>query len=178
MPKNSPPDCECFANSFVSISNALDVYAFFMEISMLPIHALSIRTCATMFPPSSATAMFMGWPISLAFFSAALITRRASSNFTAVMGSVTPDFRCSLLDYVCDFFRVRKHRHVTGGNSDRCSLHCSRFGFLKLWRNSAIVAGDHIPRWLGLPRGGRDRGPKYSRCCRSLCRRQHLLLFV
>src|SRR4029077_6580472 len=58
-----------------------------MEISMLPIHALSIRTCATMFPPSSATAMFMGWPISLAFFSAALITRRASSNFTAVIGS-------------------------------------------------------------------------------------------
>jgi hypothetical protein len=40
-----------------------------------------------MFPPSSATAMFMGWPISAAFFSAALITRRASSNFTAVMGS-------------------------------------------------------------------------------------------
>src|SRR5216683_1975838 len=64
---------------------------------MLPIHALSIRTCATMFPPSSATAMFIGWPISLAFFSAALITRRASSNFTAVMGSpfmcyaATPD---------------------------------------------------------------------------------------
>jgi hypothetical protein len=28
--------------------------------------------------------MFMGWPISLAFVSAALITRRASSNFTAV----------------------------------------------------------------------------------------------
>src|SRR5437870_13661054 len=27
-----------------------------------------------------------GWPISLAFFSAALITRRASSNFTAVIG--------------------------------------------------------------------------------------------
>jgi len=29
----------------------------------------------------------MGGPIPLAFFSAALITRRASSNFTAVMGS-------------------------------------------------------------------------------------------
>src|ERR1700676_3497005 len=58
-----------------------------MEISMLPIHALSMRTCATMFPPSSATAMFMGWPISLAFLSAALITRRASSNFTAVIAS-------------------------------------------------------------------------------------------
>src|SRR6266404_4110542 len=28
-----------------------------------------------------------GWPISVAFFSAALIMRRASSNFTAVMGS-------------------------------------------------------------------------------------------
>src|ERR1700719_2307554 len=53
----------------------------------LPIHALSIRTCATMFPPSSATAMFIGWPISLAFLSAALITRRASSNFTAVIAS-------------------------------------------------------------------------------------------
>src|SRR6267154_152895 len=69
------------------MSNARDVYAFFIEISMLPIHALSIRTCATMFPPWSATAMFTGWPISLAFFSAALITRRASSNFTAVIGS-------------------------------------------------------------------------------------------
>src|SRR5580658_8630141 len=54
---------------------------------MLPIHALSIRTCATIFPPSSATAMFMGWPISLAFASAALITRRASSNLTAVIDS-------------------------------------------------------------------------------------------
>jgi hypothetical protein len=31
--------------------------------------------------------MLMGWPISVAFFSAALITRRASSNFTAVMGT-------------------------------------------------------------------------------------------
>src|SRR5580704_16106716 len=57
-----------------------------MEISMLPIHALSMRARATIFPPSSATAMFIGWPISLAFASAALIMRRASSNFTAVMG--------------------------------------------------------------------------------------------
>src|SRR6267143_6042835 len=54
---------------------------------MLPIQPLSMRMWATMFPPSSATAIFMGWPISLAFFSAALITRRASSNFTAVMGA-------------------------------------------------------------------------------------------
>src|SRR3989442_8000853 len=49
---------------------------------MLPVQALSIRTWATMFPPSSATAIFIGCPISLAFFSAALITRRASSSFT------------------------------------------------------------------------------------------------
>src|SRR6267142_2735619 len=71
----------------VSISNARDVKAFFIEMSMLPIHALSIRMWATMFPPSSATAIFIGCPISLAFFSAALITRRASSSFTADMDS-------------------------------------------------------------------------------------------
>src|SRR5260221_4705215 len=149
-----------------------------MEISMLPIHALSIRTCATMFPPSSATAMFRGLPISLAFFSAALITRRASSNFTAVMGSVTPDFRCGLFDQVCDFFRVRKHRHVAGGNGDRSSLHRRRFGLLKLRRNSTVVARNHAPRWLRLPRGGRDCGPKNAYCCGSPRRRQYFLLLV
>src|SRR5713101_2778265 len=58
-----------------------------MEISMLPIQALSMRMWATMFPPSSATAIFIGCPISLAFFSAALITRRASSSFTADIDS-------------------------------------------------------------------------------------------
>src|SRR6266446_681864 len=71
----------------VSISNARDVYAFFIEISMLPIQALSIRMWVTMFPPSSATAIFIGCPISVAFFSAALITRRASSSFTADIDS-------------------------------------------------------------------------------------------
>src|SRR6202790_2717786 len=122
------------------MSNARDVYAFFMETSMLPIHALSIRTCATMFPPSSATAMFMGWPISVAFFSAALIMRRAASNFTAgidlplevVSRLSVPSFRGGLFDQVCDFFRMEKHWHVAGGDSDRCSLHYRRFGFLKL----------------------------------------------
>src|SRR6266404_81564 len=58
-----------------------------IEMSMLPIHALSIRMWATMFPPSSATAIFIGCPISLAFFSASLITRPASSSFTADMDS-------------------------------------------------------------------------------------------
>src|SRR6266446_3129891 len=56
-------------------------------MSMLPIQALSIRMWATMFPPSSATAIFIGCPISLAFFSAALITRRASSSITADIDS-------------------------------------------------------------------------------------------
>src|SRR2546426_892435 len=75
---------------------------------MLPIHALSIRTCATMFPPSSATAMFMGWPISLAFFSAALITRRASSNFTAVMGSPLHRFVAQISE--TGFIRTARER--------------------------------------------------------------------
>src|SRR5258705_2264994 len=56
-------------------------------MSMLPIQALSIRMWATMFPPSSATAIFIGCPISVALFSAALITRRASSSFTADIDS-------------------------------------------------------------------------------------------
>src|SRR2546430_2687101 len=54
---------------------------------MLPIQALFMRMWATMFPPSSATAIFIGCPISLAFFSAALITRRASSSITADIDS-------------------------------------------------------------------------------------------
>ena len=52
-------------------------------ISSAAIAALSMRTCATMLPPSSATAMFMGWPSSFAFFSAAAMIRRASSSLTA-----------------------------------------------------------------------------------------------
>jgi hypothetical protein len=60
--------------------------------------------------------MFMGWPISVAFFSAALIMRRASSNFTAVIDPPlevvsrlsVPSFRGGLFDQVCDFFRMGK----------------------------------------------------------------------
>src|SRR5438067_13873182 len=63
---------------------------------MLPIQALSIRMWVTMFPPSSATAIFIGCPISLAFFSAALITRRASSSFTADIDSSLQLFRHSV----------------------------------------------------------------------------------
>src|SRR5882757_8550574 len=73
---------------------------------------------------------------------------------------------------------MRKHRHVAGGNGDRSSLHRRRFGLLKLRRNSTVVARNHAPRWLRLPRGGRDCGPKNGCCCGSLRRRQYLLLLV
>src|SRR5580704_7471303 len=73
---------------------------------------------------------------------------------------------------------MRKHWHVTGGDSDRSSLHCRRFGLLELRRNSTIVASNHAPRWLGPPRGGRDCGSKNSGCRGTLRRRQQLLLLV
>ena len=44
MPKNSPPDCEYFARSLVLMLKARAVNAFLIEISMLPIHASSMRT--------------------------------------------------------------------------------------------------------------------------------------
>src|SRR5438105_13608544 len=62
------------------MSKAREVNAFLIEISMLPSHAPSIRTCETRFPPSSQTAMFIGCPIWAAFFSAAAMSRRASSS--------------------------------------------------------------------------------------------------
>ncbi len=45
-------------------------------------------TWETRFPPSSATAMFIGWPISAAFFSAAAIIRRASLSVTWLIGAL------------------------------------------------------------------------------------------
>src|SRR5581483_2126764 len=87
IPKHCPPDCEWAARSLVEMSKAREVYAFFWEISMLPIHAPSMRTCATIFPPSSATAIFIGCPISVAFFSAAAIILRASAKLTIVARS-------------------------------------------------------------------------------------------
>src|SRR5829696_783043 len=47
---------------------------------MLPTNAPSILTCALRLPPASTTAMSMGCPISSAFRSAPLMTRRASSS--------------------------------------------------------------------------------------------------
>src|SRR5271169_3346692 len=73
---------------------------------------------------------------------------------------------------------MRKHWYMTGGNSDRCSLYCCRFGLLKLRSNGAIVAGNHVPRWFALPCGGGNCGPKNSCCRGTLCRRQQLLLVV
>jgi hypothetical protein len=61
--------------------------ALLIEISILPSHAPSILMWLTKFPPASTTAMFIGCPISRAFFSAAEMTRRASSN--VIIGSFT-----------------------------------------------------------------------------------------
>ncbi len=82
MPKNCPPDWECLARSCVLMSKAREVKAFLIEISILPSHASSMRTWATRLPPLSATAMFIGWPSSFAFFSAAAMIVRASSRVT------------------------------------------------------------------------------------------------
>src|SRR3954447_4988546 len=54
-------------------------------MSMLPSQALSMRTWATRLPPASTTAMFMGWPISSAFFSAAAMIRFASARVTIIV---------------------------------------------------------------------------------------------
>src|SRR5438270_1496409 len=81
MPKNWLPDWEWVARSLVAMSKAREVQAFLMEMSMEPSQALSMRTWAMRLPPASATAMFMGWPISAAFFSAAAMMRRASASW-------------------------------------------------------------------------------------------------
>ena len=85
MPKNWPPDWQWVARSLVAMSKAREVKAFLIEMSMLPSQALSMRTWATRLPPASATAMFIGWPISAAFFSAAAMTRRASLSVTMIL---------------------------------------------------------------------------------------------
>ena len=89
MPKNWPPLWECSARSLVAMSNARDVYALLIEMSMLPIHAPSIRACATRLPPASTTAMFIGWPISAALASPASMTRRACASVTLTVSSLS-----------------------------------------------------------------------------------------
>jgi hypothetical protein len=44
------------------------VKALLIAILIEPIQALSIRMWEMRLAPSSTTAMFMGWPISMAFF--------------------------------------------------------------------------------------------------------------
>src|SRR5579863_6832921 len=64
------------------MSKARDVNALFMAMSMLPIQAPSMRSKATRFAPASTTAMFIGTPISAAFFSPLRMTSRACSSVT------------------------------------------------------------------------------------------------
>src|SRR5258708_14350802 len=87
MPKNCPPDCECWDRSLVAISKAADVNALLIEMSMLPMQAPSMRTWDTRLPPSSTTAMFIGCLISTAFCSAAAMIFRASSSVIVMLPS-------------------------------------------------------------------------------------------
>src|SRR5689334_6953770 len=91
-------------------------------MSTLPIHAPSIRTCATKFPPSSATAMFIGCPISLAFFSAATITLRSSSKPT--MGIRSFAMGNGLSGPESHGLYTLRRRHWAGGAS-RCKVKTS-----------------------------------------------------
>src|SRR5690606_26191675 len=66
------------------MSNALEVKALLIEISILPIQAPSMRTWEIKFPPASTTAIFMGWPISSALRSAASINDLACANVISI----------------------------------------------------------------------------------------------
>src|SRR5436853_535089 len=71
-----------------------------------------------------------------------------------------------------------REKHPLTYYVDRVAAFARCFGFLKLRRDGAVVARNHRPRWLGLPRGGRDCGPENRGCCEPLCRRQDLLLLI
>jgi hypothetical protein len=109
------------------MSKARAVNAFLIEMSMLPIQASSIRTCATRFPPASATAMFIGWPIFVAFFCAAAITRCASSSLTigtsAMAGTHHPAIESSWEEHMVMQDLSRK---FTRGRRDRLLVPSTR----------------------------------------------------
>jgi len=112
------------------------------------------------------------------FLSAALITRRASSNFTAVIASPLSSIRsfryltflnrnqwllafaaaCTIRSATA--FRVRKHWNVTGGTLIDVAFIAIASAFCSSGGNSAIIIGNHAPRWLGFPCGSRDCRPK------------------
>src|SRR6202034_3947910 len=71
IPKNCWPDCEFSPSDLVSILKAREVKAFFWAMSILPIHAPSMRSKATRLAPASTTAIFIMILISLAFLVAA-----------------------------------------------------------------------------------------------------------
>src|SRR5580692_1625918 len=75
-----------------------------------------MRTWETRFPPSSATAMFMGWPISAAFFSAAAMIRRASLSVTWLIGALL-GYVNSFRRYPNNFFPARGDDLDLGGRN-------------------------------------------------------------
>ncbi len=72
-------------DSAVSISKARAVQALLMAMSMAPMRALSMRTCARRLPPASTTAMFTGQSMDLALALTASMRRRAVSRLTVSM---------------------------------------------------------------------------------------------
>src|SRR6185312_11294488 len=81
---------------------AREVKALLIAMLIEPIQALSMRIWEIRLAPSSTTAMFIGWPISIAFFSAASIIRRASASFS--MG--TPVYRSVGLPALASMLRT------------------------------------------------------------------------
>ena len=85
------------------MSNAREVNALLMAISMLPIQAPSIRSKATRFAPASTTAMFIGTPISFAFSRPARMTFRAASKRNAQY--LAGRFRCHMFSLRRGFYQ-------------------------------------------------------------------------
>src|SRR5271167_4402033 len=78
-----------------------------------------MRTWATKLPPPSATAMFIGCPISTDFFSAAAITRRASANVTMILSVLKLEF---LLDPRLEVsYDLRLSQYTSNGLGSDCA---------------------------------------------------------
>ena len=99
MPNPCCPICAKWERSSVDMSNVRAVQALLIAISTLPSHAPSIRTSATRPPPTSATAMLYGTPISIALRSPAAIIFLALARSKDNAGLL---IRISWFDYVLD----------------------------------------------------------------------------
>src|SRR5579884_171596 len=128
------------------MSKAREVKALLMAMSMLPSHAPSMRSKASRFPPSSTTAMFIGWPISEAFFSAAAITLRARSRVIMYRSGRAADKTVALSRASVSLRKRALHRMLSEsrqlrGHRRRCLAHSlvQRFPLQRLLAGREIV---------------------------------------